>query len=213
MSCFFQACIDNHGSLVGVSAIIHVATDFPSNPNPHEAVPRTVGGVVNALEAAAKEPSVKRFVLTSSSTAALIPKPDNPKTVTAETWNDEAIKSAYRPPPYEPGRAHAVYAAGKTLGEKEAWKFVHERKPAFTVNAGEMRSLLFFPFFPLSTCPLFHFVAINTFVMLMGISCSPAQHGLWGESRSCPSGPPFHLQLHRRILQRKLDDVGSHAGG
>lgn len=105
------------------------------NPNPYEVVPGTVAGTVNALAAAAGEPSVKRFVLTSSSAAALIPKPDDPVVVTTGTWNDEVIAFAYRDPPYEPERAYPVYAASKTLAEKEAWKFVLERKPAFVLNA------------------------------------------------------------------------------
>lgn len=107
------------------------------NPNPHEVVPGTIAGVRNALAAAVKEPSVKRFVLTSSSAAALIPRPNEAVTVTADTWNESVITDAYRDPPYEPERAYPVYAASKTLAEKEAWKFVRTNKPGFTLNAGE----------------------------------------------------------------------------
>ncbi|KAF7560766.1 hypothetical protein G7046_g3379 [Stylonectria norvegica] len=119
----------------GVSAVIHTATNYTMNPNPYEVVPGTVAGTVNALEAAAGEPSVKRFVLTSSSAAALIPKPNDPVVVTSGTWNDEVVTAAYRDPPYESERAYLVYAASKTLAEREAWKFVRERKPAFVLNA------------------------------------------------------------------------------
>lgn len=119
----------------GVSAVVHTATNYSMNPNPHEVVPGTIAGTINALAAAAKEPSVQRFVLTSSSASALIPKPNNPVTVTAETWNDEVVTFAYRDPPYEPERAYPVYAASKTLSEKEAWKFVQEKKPGFIFNA------------------------------------------------------------------------------
>ncbi|GFF38211.1 aldehyde reductase 2 [Aspergillus udagawae] len=119
----------------GVSAVVHTATIFSLDPNPHNVIPGTISGTVNALEAAAQEPSVKRFVLTSSSCAALIPKPNNPVKVTTDTWNDEAVELAYRDPPYEPERALPVYAASKTLSEKEAWKFMDEKKPSFTLNA------------------------------------------------------------------------------
>ncbi|GFF22557.1 aldehyde reductase 2 [Aspergillus udagawae] len=119
----------------GVSAVVHTATIFSLDPNPHNVIPGTISGTVNALEAAAQEPSVKRFVLTSSSCAALIPKPNNPVKVTTDTWNDEAVELAYRDPPYEPERALPVYAASKTLSEKEAWKFMDEKKPGFTLNA------------------------------------------------------------------------------
>ena len=119
----------------GVSAVVHTATNYTMDPNPHNVIPATVAGTVNAMTAAMREQSVKRFVLTSSSAAALIPKPNTPQDVTTETWNDEAIKFAYREPPYEAERAYPVYAAGKTLSEKEAWKFVRERAPNFVFNA------------------------------------------------------------------------------
>lgn len=44
--------------------------------DPNAVIPKVVGGAINALKAAAKEPSVKRVVLTSSSSAALIPQPN-----------------------------------------------------------------------------------------------------------------------------------------
>lgn len=104
------------------------------NPNPHHMVTETVAGTLNALSAAAAEPTVKRVVLTSSSAAALIPKPNNPLEVSAETWNDESVAAAFRAPPYEPERGYYVYAASKTLAEKEAWKFMREKRPAFVLN-------------------------------------------------------------------------------
>ncbi|CCC07169.1 hypothetical protein SMACR_01192 [Sordaria macrospora] len=119
----------------GVSAVVHTASIFTMDPNPDHVIPGTVAGTRNALESAAREPSVKRFVLTSSSTAALIPKPNNPFKVTTDTWNDEAVEQAYRdPPPYGPEHALPVYAASKTLSEKEAWKFMEEKQPGFTLN-------------------------------------------------------------------------------
>ncbi|KAL1618927.1 hypothetical protein SLS56_010344 [Neofusicoccum ribis] len=118
----------------GVSAVVHTATTYSMDPNPYNVVPGTLAGVRNALTAAAKEATVKRFVLTSSSASALIPRPNEEVTVTADTWNELAIEDAYREPPYEPERAYPVYAASKTLAEKEAWKFVQENKPGFILN-------------------------------------------------------------------------------
>lgn len=120
--------------LAGVSAVVHTATNYTMNPDPNAVIPGTVKGTLNSLSAAAKEPSVKRFVLTSSSASALIPKPNNPIIVTTETWNEETVAYATRPPPYEPERAYPVYAAAKTLAEKEAWRFVRENQPGFTLN-------------------------------------------------------------------------------
>jgi nucleoside-diphosphate-sugar epimerase len=59
----------------GVSAVVHTATIFTLDPNPHKVIPipGSISRKVNALEAVAQEPSVKRLVLTSSSLAAVIP--------------------------------------------------------------------------------------------------------------------------------------------
>ncbi|KAE8447770.1 hypothetical protein EG329_010164 [Mollisiaceae sp. DMI_Dod_QoI] len=95
----------------------------------------TLRGINNILKAAAKEPSVKRFVYTSSSTAATAPKPNKVFTIDTNTWNEEQIKEAWAPPPYEPERAWAVYGSSKAEGEKAVWRFVEEQKPGFVANA------------------------------------------------------------------------------
>lgn len=46
------------------------------SPDPNAVIPKVVAGVLNVLEAASKHASVKRFALTSSSSAALIPSPN-----------------------------------------------------------------------------------------------------------------------------------------
>ncbi|KAI1145431.1 aldehyde reductase [Nemania diffusa] len=119
----------------GVSVVIHTASIFTMDPNPHNVIPGTVSGTLNALEAAARESSVKRFVLTSSSGSALTPAPNTILEVTTETWNDKAVEMAYRDPPYPPEHGPVVYHASKTLAEKAAWKFIEEKKPGFTFNA------------------------------------------------------------------------------
>ena len=109
--------------------------------NPHNVIPGAVAGTINALSAATNEPGIKRFVVTSSSTAAHLLRPSslgppNPvhRTVTVDTWNDEMVTAAYQDPPYELDQGSIVYAASKTLAEKAAWDFVRERRPAFTLN-------------------------------------------------------------------------------
>lgn len=49
--------------------------------DPAAVIPPTVRGAINALRAASKHPSVKQFVLTSSSSAATSPKLDAEYTV------------------------------------------------------------------------------------------------------------------------------------
>jgi len=83
---------------------------------------------------AAAEPSVKRFVYTSSSTAAVKAVCNKRFTVDSNSWNDEDIEAAHKPPPYE-GRGYTVYSASKAEAEKAVWEFVKEQKPSFVTNS------------------------------------------------------------------------------
>ncbi|KAK3717196.1 hypothetical protein LTR37_005905 [Vermiconidia calcicola] len=118
----------------GCDAIIHVATDTSFDPDPHNVVGPTVAGLESILRSAAKTPSVKRFVLTSSSVADLLPQPGNELTVGVDDWNDEVYEQAWAPPPYTPDQAFATYAASKIASEKAFWKFMKEEKPNFVAN-------------------------------------------------------------------------------
>ncbi|KAF2092128.1 aldehyde reductase [Saccharata proteae CBS 121410] len=118
----------------GVSAVAHVASVVTFDPDPNKVIPPVIAGTLNAIKAAAKEPMVKSFVLTSSSTAAVMPVPNKEMTVTADSWNDEAVAAAWAPPPYDPIRGIYTYSASKTQGEQELWKWVKENKPSFVVN-------------------------------------------------------------------------------
>ena len=119
----------------GVSGVVHVASVLSFDADPNKVIPQVVAGAVNALEAAAKQPSVKRFVYTSSSTAITAPKPNEKFEVSIEDWNTEDVEAAWKPPPYEPTRNWAVYGASKTQAEQAVWKFAKEKKPDFVVNA------------------------------------------------------------------------------
>jgi nucleoside-diphosphate-sugar epimerase len=122
-------------AMQGCDAVIHVASDMTFGANPHQVVTPVVAGTKSILRSATKHSSVKRFVLTSSSCAVLLPKLNTPLTVGKEDWNQEAIDRAWEPPPYTLERASTVYAASKTEGEKALWQFVKEEKPHFVVNA------------------------------------------------------------------------------
>jgi nucleoside-diphosphate-sugar epimerase len=87
------------------------------------------------LNSAAREPSVKRFVYTSSSQAASDPIPNKEFIMDSNTWHDSCIEEAWAPPPYGPERAWPVYAASKTQAEKALWQFAKEQKPGFVVNS------------------------------------------------------------------------------
>ncbi|CAI6337888.1 unnamed protein product [Periconia digitata] len=84
----------------GVSGFIHTATPVMQIQDPNIAVPTVVEGTKNALQSAVKA-GIKRFVLTSSSTAASSPIPNKVFTMDEKTWNEVAVKNAWAPPPYD----------------------------------------------------------------------------------------------------------------
>lgn len=129
----------NHGAfdqaVKGASGFIHVATPVMQSYDPNTAVPPVINGALNALEAAAKEPLMKRVVMTSSSTAAASPQPNVEFVIDENTWNETAVKAAWAPPPYEGlQRRLDVYSASKTQSEQEAWKWMKEHQPGFAFN-------------------------------------------------------------------------------
>lgn len=108
------------------------------NPDANQVIPVSVGGTLNALKAAYAESSVKRFVLTSSSVAALGSLHDG-SPVAEETWNEVAVHKAWVEPPYEPDQAMIVYEASKVLSEQAVWKFQKEyqaTRPDLVINSG-----------------------------------------------------------------------------
>ncbi|KAM5347407.1 hypothetical protein ACJ41O_010412 [Fusarium nematophilum] len=121
----------------GVDIFAHSAAFMSFGNDPNKMIPTTIAGAVNALKAAYAEPSVKRFVLTSSSAAA-VGLLHNGVTVTEESWNEAAIEKAWSGPPYEPTRPVIVYEASKTQAEQAVWKFHNEnrsKRPDLLVNA------------------------------------------------------------------------------
>jgi nucleoside-diphosphate-sugar epimerase len=108
----------------GCAGVIHTATPVMSINDPNVAIPMVVAGVVNALKAAAAV-GIKRFVYTSSSTAAASPQPNKVFNIDSTVWNGDAVKAAWAPPPYDGvQRKLDVYSASKTQAEQAAWEFV-----------------------------------------------------------------------------------------
>ena len=103
----------------GAAGFIQTATPVMVSYDPNEGIPLVVEGTLNAMKAAAATDSVKRFVLISSSTAAISPTPNVEFSADESTWNDEAIKAAWAPPPYEGEQLKLdVYSASKTKENK-----------------------------------------------------------------------------------------------
>ncbi|OKL60081.1 hypothetical protein UA08_04943 [Talaromyces atroroseus] len=122
-------------ALKGVSGIAHVATDVSFDPDAKKVITNVVSATEAVLKAAA-ESSVKRVVLTSSSSSALLPQPGvDGIVVTEDTWNDAAVKAAWDENTPADVKPFAVYAASKTEGERAAWRWIEENKPDFTFNS------------------------------------------------------------------------------
>lgn len=104
----------------GMDAVIHTASPYVLNAKDPQAdlVEPAVKGTRNVLAAAAKVPSIKRVVLTSSM-AAITDEPDSDHVLTERDWNDKS--SLDRNP----------YYYSKTLAERAAWDFVEAEKPGF----------------------------------------------------------------------------------
>ncbi|KAJ3544014.1 hypothetical protein NM208_g3266 [Fusarium decemcellulare] len=113
----------------GASVFVHTTSVVSFDSNPHSVIPAAIDGALKALKAAYSETSVKRFVFTSSSTAAVSATPGKPGIiVTEDTWNEDAIREAWAEPPYGPDRVWSVYAASKAQSEQEVWRFHREHR-------------------------------------------------------------------------------------
>lgn len=102
---------------------------------PATVIDPVINGTHSILRSAHREPTVKSFVLTSSSTAAVWPKANIAYDVGEDSWNEESLKKAYDLPESDPAKTYHIYAASKTLGEQAAWKFYTQEKPGFVLNA------------------------------------------------------------------------------
>ncbi|TDZ20576.1 Aldehyde reductase 2 [Colletotrichum orbiculare MAFF 240422] len=125
----------------GASAVISVASLVSHDPDPTKVVPPAVQLIEKTLRSAYNEPSVKRFVLTSSSTTTI---PWGPQGIAAgrdirsDSWSEDALEIALAPPPYTIARAGPVYAASKIKQEQTMWKFFEENKegrPDIVINS------------------------------------------------------------------------------
>nr|A0A8K1AW51.1 RecName: Full=NAD-dependent epimerase/dehydratase tndE; AltName: Full=Talaronoid C biosynthesis cluster protein E [Aspergillus flavipes]QVR97764.1 TndE [Aspergillus flavipes] len=120
-----------------VDGIAYVAADTSLNPDPDQVITPGLEALKVALQSATQTQSVKRFVLTSSYTAAVdtfVPSaPD--ALITRDSWNQTSTPRAWAPPPYDALRALDVYQSLKTESETLFWKFASEAKPSFIQNS------------------------------------------------------------------------------
>lgn len=117
--------------MTGASGFVHVANDMLHSAEASIAVERAVDTALNALEACAKQSSMKRFVYASSSFAATQPKPDVDFRTATDAYNDEAVARNQ-----EPGAdGETVYSASKAEADRAIYRWVKENKPSLVVNS------------------------------------------------------------------------------
>ncbi|KAL7909518.1 NAD(P)-binding protein [Trichoderma velutinum] len=120
---------------IGTDGVIHVASDLTFVNEPQRIIPAVRNGTINALKAASSQDSVKRFVLTSSSVAVVIPQANKKGVIVDEnTWNDDSVALAWSGAVPDSAKGYITYAASKTEGERAAWNWVKENKPDFVLN-------------------------------------------------------------------------------
>ncbi|KAH8753268.1 NAD dependent epimerase/dehydratase family protein [Diaporthe sp. PMI_573] len=119
----------------GVDGVVHIASKKELSQD-SSLIAEVVRSVTNLLEAAAKESSVKRVVVTSSQTACFKPRTGEPYKVSPDTWNEEVVEAAKLPfdgkDPTQ--RGLLILAAAKTVAEQGAFEWVREHKPHFIFN-------------------------------------------------------------------------------
>lgn len=131
----FSASASFDKAVQGVDGIIHVASPFTydTKDNEEELVKPAIAGVKAVLEAAAKQSSVKRVVVTSSFAAILDvgrrEREEGRFAYTAEDWNPLSYEEAVA----KDTTAVVAYRGSKKFAELAAWDFVKERKPAFDI--------------------------------------------------------------------------------
>ena len=121
----------------GCTAIVHVASILTFSPDPHSVITPVVNTTTSLLSSASRQPSITRFIYTSSSTAATRPYPNTRFHISSTTWNTADVADAWTPPPYtpSPSRRMTVYGASKAAAEQACWAFMKSHNPSFVFNS------------------------------------------------------------------------------
>ncbi|KAF8201185.1 hypothetical protein K438DRAFT_1582283 [Mycena galopus ATCC 62051] len=121
--------------LEGVAGILHLATDSSFSPSYDVVVGGVVDSTLGLMKAAAKVPSVKSFVLTSSRIAIFAPDYEQPDiSPKLNEWGDHFVTMAKAAADDHPTKSVLVYAASKVEGEHAAWEYHKSARPSYTFN-------------------------------------------------------------------------------
>ncbi|KAH8698720.1 hypothetical protein BGW36DRAFT_396432 [Talaromyces proteolyticus] len=119
-------------SIKGCDAVLHIASPFTSKMNDaKDFLDPAIKGALSALQSAAKTPSVKRVVMTSSASAMIDPQNElgffRPGyTYTENDWNPLTYETASKSSAFS-----VVYTASKALAERAAWDFMEKEPRSF----------------------------------------------------------------------------------
>ncbi|KAH7240747.1 uncharacterized protein BKA55DRAFT_575704 [Fusarium redolens] len=133
--------ISTHGvfdeALQGVDGVVHTAMNMDMNPQNQAIIDDTINSNLYLLQAAAKVPTVRSVVITSSLAACALPTTGEPYKINANTWNIDAIDKTSEPWDGQGNpRWHGImlYGAAKARSEQAAFAWVREHKPSFSFN-------------------------------------------------------------------------------
>ncbi|KAF8201182.1 hypothetical protein K438DRAFT_1716897 [Mycena galopus ATCC 62051] len=125
----------------GVAGVLHLASDlsFITDSSMSPSYDTVVGGVVDStlglMKAAAKVPSVKSFVLTSSRIAIFTPDYEQPDiSPKLNEWGDHFVTMAKAAADDHPMKPVLIYAASKVEGEHAAWEYHNSARPSYAFN-------------------------------------------------------------------------------
>ncbi|PWY85014.1 putative NADPH-dependent methylglyoxal reductase GRE2 [Aspergillus heteromorphus CBS 117.55] len=141
----FDAAVTNHTP--PLTAVIHTASPFHYSITniKTDMLDPAVNGTVGILQSIHKfAPSVNRVVITSSFAAMSNPLKPAGEKYSEKDWNPVTWATAEQP---ENALSQAGYRTSKALAEKEAWKFMEDEKPRFSLTVLNP-SLIFGPVSP-----------------------------------------------------------------
>ncbi|KAI0695557.1 NAD-P-binding protein [Cerioporus squamosus] len=120
-------------AVTGVDAVAHTAS--PTNlsaDDPDEHIKPAVEGTLNCLRAAAKTPSVKRFLYLSSCATVLDPSATGSRVYDENCWNEVDVAEVETK--WRGASQLSKYRASKILAERGAWKFYQEAKAKGSIS-------------------------------------------------------------------------------
>lgn len=118
--------------------MVHTAVDNSLDLNPDNIIPKMQAATLGIAKAAAKTPTCRRFVYTSSSSAVAEPAPGVIRELTADSYNEETVRAAYSSDLRQDlVGGHTVYAAGKVKTEQALWDWYRGEAPKLVINTGQ----------------------------------------------------------------------------